>query len=681
MTAETAANADELHLVWQPLDIGATRVRNRTMMTAMSVFYGENNILGDRHVDYYRERARGGVGLMITEQQAGHRYSKGSFYNGCTAWEKRVIPQYEKLADAVHAEGARQFAQLFGCGVHDKGTMIMDEWHPLWGISEIPSIVHREIPLVMGKAELRDIAKGFGEAARNVKHAGLDGVELHAAHSYLLGQMLSPTYNIRDDEYGGSVANRCRLIGEVAQEVRAQVGDDFTLGIRLSYEEFVGEAGITPEQADEQIEILAATGCFDFFNISRGAYHTLHMAIPPMDSPHGGYQEYAHRARKIVGNRAKLFLVGRITNLHEAEAVLQSGAADMVAMTRAQFADPHLVRKTKEGREPEIIRCIGANECVARLFDNRPAACVVNPATGRERRWGPGTLAPVAEVEKKKIAVVGGGLGGMKVAAVAAARGHDVALFEKSDELGGHINVLKRLPTRSEWQMAIDDLASAMARHGVSVKLDCDADADTILAEKPDSVVVATGSRWTVDGLSPFRPGASALKGFDQEHVIDIATAARRALDDPLSLGNSVVILDEVGTVLPLGLADLLSQQESIRVEIITPDPMVGMEAQKTLDSFHLLPRLAAAGVTLTTQQNLQDIEGRDVVTGFVWGGPPRRVADVDTIVVAMLRQPVDDVYHALDGKVAERHLLGDALAPRKPIQVMYEAEELGRAL
>jgi 2,4-dienoyl-CoA reductase-like NADH-dependent reductase (Old Yellow Enzyme family) len=679
MAAKTAQGTDDLKLVWQPLDIGATRVRNRTMMTAMGVFYGEDNLLSDRHIAFYRERARGGVGLMITEQQAGHRLSKGSFYDGCTAWEKRVIPQYEKLADAVHAEGARQFAQLFGCGVHDKGTMIMDEWHPLWGISAIPSVVHREIPLVMGKAELRDIAKGFGEAAHNVKYSGLDGVEIHAAHSYLLGQVLSPTYNIRDDDYGGSVAKRCRLIVEVAEEIRAQVGSDFTVGIRLSYEEYMGEAGITPEQADEQLEILMATGCFDFFNITRGAYHTLHMAIPPMDSPHGGYLEYAKRARKIVGNRAKLFLVGRVTNLHEAEAVLQSGAADMVAMTRAQFADPHLVRKTKEGREQEIIHCIGANECVARIFDNRPASCVLNPATGREKRWGPGTLAPVSE--KKKITVVGGGLGGMKVAAVAAARGHEITLLEKSGELGGHINLLKRLPSRSEWQVAIDDLGAQMARHGVQVTLDCDADAETILAAAPDCVVVATGASWTTDGLSPFRPGAAALKGLDQEHVIDIGTAVRRALEDPLSLGRSVVILDEIGTYIPLGLADLLSQQEGIRVEIITPDPMVGAEAQKTLDSFHVLPRLAAAGVILTTQQNLQGIEGHDVVTGFIWGGPPRRVSDVDTIVVAMLRRPIDEIYHALEGKIAERHLLGDALAPRKPIQVMYEAEELGRAL
>ena len=681
MTAKLAPNTSDLNMVWQSLDIGATRVRNRTMMSAMGVFYGENNLLSDRHIAYYRERARGGVGLMITEQQAGHRLSKGSFYDGCTAWEKRVIPQYEKLADVVHGEGARQFVQLFGCGVHDKGTMIMDEWHPLWGISEIPSVVHREIPRVMGKAELRDIAKGFGEASQNVKYAGLDGVELHAAHSYLLGQVLSPCYNIRSDEYGGSVANRCRLIIEIVEEVRARVGDDFTIGIRLSYDEFLGESGVTPEQADEQLEILTATGCFDYFNLTRGGYHTLHMAIPPMDSPHGGYVEYGHRARKIVGNRAKLFLVGRVTGLDEAEAVLQSGAADMVAMTRAQFADPHLVKKTKEGRGQEIIHCIGANECVARIFDNRPAACLVNPTTGREERWGPGTLLPVQPLEKKKIIIVGGGLSGMKAAAVAAARGHSVLLLEKTNELGGHINVLKRLPSRSEWQIAIDDLAATMQRHGVQVKLDCEADSNMITAQAPDCVVIATGSRWATDGLSPFRPGKASLQGFDQKHVIDISTAAKRAIEDPLSLGQSIVILDEVGTFFPLGLADLLSQQDGVRVEIITPDAMVGSEAQKTLDSSHLLPRLAEAGVTMTTQQNLQGIEGKDVVSAFVWGGPPRRVENVDTVVVAMLRYPVDTIYHALEGKVPERHLLGDALAPRKPIQLMYEAEELGRAL
>ena len=163
--------------------------------------------------------------------------------------------------------------------------------------------------------------------------------------------------------------------------------------------------------------------------------------------------------------------------------------------------------------------------------------------------------------------------------------------------------------------------------------------------------------------------------------MIDISTAAKRAIEDPLSLGQSIVILDEVGTFFPLGLADLLSQQDGVRVEIITPDAMVGSEAQKTLDSSHLLPRLAEAGVTMTTQQNLQGIEGKDVVSAFVWGGPPRRVENVDTVVVAMLRYPVDTIYHALEGKVPERHLLGDALAPRKPIQLMYEAEELGRAL
>ena len=197
--AEGNQSASELRLVWEPMEIGSTRVKNRIMMTAQTTLLGKDNVLGDRHIEFFRERAKGGAALFITEQQAGHRLSKGSFFEGCSAWEKRAIPQYAKLADAVHEHGARQFIQLFGCGVHDKGTMIMDEWHPLWGVSKMPSIVHHEIPMVMEQEHVDDVVKGFGESALNVKVAGCDGVELHAAHSYLLGQFLSPAFNDRTD--------------------------------------------------------------------------------------------------------------------------------------------------------------------------------------------------------------------------------------------------------------------------------------------------------------------------------------------------------------------------------------------------------------------------------------------------------------------------------------------------
>ena len=308
--AEGNQPAPELRLVWEPLEIGSTRVKNRIMMTAQTTLFGRDNVLGDRHIEFFRERAKGGAALFITEQQAGHRISKGSFFEGCSAWEKRAIPQYAKLADAVHEHGARQFVQLFGCGVHDKGTMIMDEWHPLWGVSKMPSIVHHEMPMVMEQEHVGDVVKGFAESALNVKVAGCDGVELHAAHSYLLGQFLSPAFNDRTDRYGGSVRGRCQVILEIGEAVRALVGDDFTVGVRLSFDEFMGDAGITPDQSEEQLEVLSTSGFFDFFNISGGGYYTLHRAVSPMNIENGFMLPFARRAKAVVGNRAKVFAVG-----------------------------------------------------------------------------------------------------------------------------------------------------------------------------------------------------------------------------------------------------------------------------------------------------------------------------------------------------------------------------------
>ena len=677
---EENQSASGLRLVWEPLEIGSTRVKNRIMMTAQTTLFGKDNVLGDRHIEFFRERAKGGAALFITEQQAGHRISKGSFFEGCSAWEKRAIPQYAKLADAVHEHGARQFVQLFGCGVHDKGTMIMDEWHPLWGVSKLPSIVHHEVPLVMEQEHIDDVVKEFGESALNVKVAGCDGVELHAAHSYLLGQFLSPVYNDRTDRYGGSVRNRCQILLEIGESVRAQVGNSFTVGVRLSFDEFLGEAGITPDQAEEQLEVLSTSGLFDFFNISGGSYYTLHHAVAPMDVKNGFMVPFAKRAKAVVGNRAKVFVVGRVIDLHQAEQAIADGATDMVAMTRAQMAEPHLVKKTREGRQKEIRRCMGANECVARLFDNRPVTCAVNPTVGREARWGSGTLQPAASEEAKRIVVVGGGLAGMKTAAVAGSRGHRVVLLEREECLGGHLNLLMELPTRKEWGTAIDNLVRAMEVAGVEVRLGEEATPEAIEREQADAVVIATGARWDCDGRSQFRPGQLRLAGTEQENVIDVGTATERALTDASALGRRIVILEESGFYLPLGLAEILAAGGA-HVEIVTPRAMVGEDVMRTLDLYFVMPRLEEAGVVCNAHTNVDKIEGDTVHVRSVWGGQPRVIEGVDTVVISMLRSPNDALYRALEGRVAELHRVGDVLAPRRPIQSMYEGEELGRAL
>jgi 2,4-dienoyl-CoA reductase-like NADH-dependent reductase (Old Yellow Enzyme family) len=340
--------------IWTPLNIGSITVKNRIVMTAMTSNYAEDHILSERHIAFYRERAKGGAALMITEQQGAYPYTKGSFHMGCSAWDKRSIPQYAKLADAVHEYGARMFAQLAGWGVHDKGSMVMDEWHPLWAASRVPSILHHETPMVVGQSEIDQMVEGFGQSALHVQVAGLDGVEIHGAHSYVLGQFLSPAYNKRTDRYGGSVRRRCQLILDIIEAIRGRTGRDFTVGLRLSLDEFMGPAGITQEQGEEQLEIFASTGLFDFFNISGGGYHTVHKAAPPMSVPHGYMIPFGKRAKEIVGDRARVFIVGRIVDLGMAESVLGDGAADMVGMMRALLADPFLIAKAREGREREI---------------------------------------------------------------------------------------------------------------------------------------------------------------------------------------------------------------------------------------------------------------------------------------------------------------------------------------
>jgi 2,4-dienoyl-CoA reductase-like NADH-dependent reductase (Old Yellow Enzyme family)/thioredoxin reductase len=675
----TTANENKaLEKVWEPLTIGSTTVKNRIMMTAQSASFGKDNLISDRHIEYYRERAKGGAALFICEQQGAHRYSKGSFYEGCTAWEPRSIPQYAKLAEAVHEHGARQFAQLFGCGVHDKGTTIMDEWHPLWGVSKIPSFTHREIPMVMEKQHIDEIVEAFAQSALNVMVSGIDGIEIHAAHSYLLGQFLSRVYNKRDDEYGGSVSNRARVLVEIAEATRKKVGTDFTMGVRLSFDEFMGDVGITAEESEEVLEILASTGLYDFFNISGGGYHTLHMAVPTMNVEPGYMIDFARRAKAVVGDRGKVFTVGRIIDLHMAEEVVRSGAADMVAMTRAQMADPFLVDKYKTGRENEIIRCMGANECIARTFDQRPSVCQVNPATGREHKWNVESIIPASD--SRKVIVVGGGIAGMHTAEMAAKRGHKVVLMEKSNELGGHLNLLKKFPTRKEWDVAIDNLRRAMNNHNVEVRLSTEATTELLKFESPDALVIATGSSWDNDGCSTYRPDRDSLPGHQQDNVINVGAAASRLMEDPDSLGNKVVILEEAGTYLALGVAEILSAKGK-EVTIITPLDMVGDDVLRHLDLPFIMPRLLSNDVEMKTQVNIDRVIENTVYYGSIWGGAEKQIDEVDTVILSMLKSCNDEFYQSVRNEFTEVHRVGDCLAPRKPAQLMYEAHELGRSL
>ena len=676
----------DLELIWRPLRIGATTVRHRIMVAPHGQAYGENHQPSDRMVAYFAERARGGAALVGVEATSASRHLSGAQPGGATsgwrltAWERRTIPAFSRLADAVHEHDCRIFVQLSTGGVNDVGRAWIDDWHPVRGPSRVPSPIMNETPVALTRTDIDELTYDYGQSAANLQEAGIDGVEIHAAHGYLGMQFISPAFNKRSDGYGGSVANRCRFTIEAAEAIRSRVGDGMTVGMRLSFDEFIGEAGVTPELAEECLDVLAATGLFDYFSISCGSWYSLHRTVPPMGSaPEAFLAPYGKRAKAVVGDRAKVFLAGRVLDLDTAERVLADAAADMVAMVRAHLADPFLVQKTREGRQREIVRCAGTNECMAAPAKGRQVTCVVNPSAGRERVWGEGTLQPATE--PKRITVVGAGPAGMRVAGVAARRGHDVTLIERASRMGGHLELLRRLTTRGNWQKVIDDLAVVLEVNGVEIRLGVTATAETLATEQPDSVVCATGSLWDRTGFSAGRPDRATMPGAGQDHVMDVATAAWAALGDPTALGAKVMILDDTGTYLPLGLAEVLGEGGA-EIEVLSRFPVIGDQIAGTQDLPWLLPRLAKLDVRLSPNHFIESIRGRSVDVYETLTRRTRQVESVDTVVLSMLRSPQDALFRALqDSATLPTHCIGDAVAPRSVAEAIYEGEKLGREL
>ena len=665
--------------LWQPLAIGPTRVRHRIMASAHAQLYAEDGLISQRHIDYYAERARGGCALLVLEQQAVHPAGR-NYPGGSNAYERRVIPRYERLADAVHEHDSRIFVQLFASGAQGKGTQYMDDWRPLWASSAIPSAFSNETPMQVGDAEIAEVVAGFARSAENAMIAGVDGVEIHGAHAQFVGEFLSPSFNRRTDRYGGGVANRCRLLVEIVEAIRDRVGTKLTVGVRLSFDEFLGDCGITEADASEQLDLLADTGLFDYFSITGGGYHALHVAVAPMGSmPNGFMLDFGRKAKAVVGERGKIFIVGRITEPDMAEGAILDGCADMVAMTRTQLADPTLVRKLQEDRAGEIRRCVGANICIKHQLEHQGVVCVVNPAAGREARWGSGRLTPVQAGEEQRIAVAGAGPAGMTAAARLAERGHQVTVFEKRDECGGRLALLRRLPGRENWGMAVDDMRGALERAGAQLQLGRCIDAETFNRDDWDQIVCATGASFERSGYSPSRPDRWSIPGAEQHHVLDIETALHRALNDPDALGRRVLIADETGEHLPFCLAEMLAEA-GVRVELITPKLFAGEGLLKTLDLPHVLPRLQRLGVSIRSQTFIERItpDGADLYG--IWGDPP--VATVaDSVVLSLGRRADDSLFHALAALGLQPHRIGDCVAPRAIEAIIYEGEDLGRRL
>lgn len=666
--------SQQFQYLFTPLQIGPITVRNRVLITAHTKNYAVNNILSDRHIAYYAERAKGGVGLIVTEMQAVHPTSTGAFHNICLGFDSgKTIPQYRKLSQAVHAHGGKVVCQVWHCGQHTDGQVIHDDWQPVWAPSPVPCVLSRETPHEMEVEEIQEVIRGFGQTARNIKEGGVDGVELHGAHSYGIGQFLSPFSNKRTDQYGGSLENRMRFVLEVIEAIRRECGDDFVLGIRISGDEFA-PGGLDQEDMKGIAQRLEATGKVNYISVSGGTYHSLAIPVPGMAIPLGSLVYLAAGVKEAVQN-IPVFTVARINDPIQAEKILADGYADMIGMTRANICDPELANKAKEGRIEDIRTCMACSEgCIQRLFAQRQATCVQNPAAGREEKWGSGTLK--AAPKKKKVVVVGGGPAGMEAARVAALRGHEVVLYEKEPELGGQVLLAAKLPYRDEFGGSARFLSLQVNKLGVQVRLGTEATPELIQRERPDAVVVATGSEPLRTGFTALRPDLPGLPGVEQGNVYAVHDVIRGTA----SIGQRVVLIDDDGHHRSVGTGELLADMGK-QVEILTRLPFVGMDIVLT-DLSLLYQRLLEKGVILTPFTGVKEIRGNQVVAFPIYAPQQERTIEgVDTVVLAMGNRACNELYRSLKGQVKELYAVGDCVAPRRIAMAIYEGHKIGRTI
>lgn len=657
--------------LWEPLELGSVTLKNRVVVTAHALQYAVDNLMTQQSVDYYEERAKGGAGLILTEAQAVHPSSRGLAPRTTMGYPAESIPVYERLAEAVHRHGAKVFIDLSHFGVEDHNTMHLDNWRALWSASGLPSATYGENGRAMTREDIAELVAGFARSARNAQVAGLDGAEVHAAHGYLLCSFLSPLTNLRTDEYGGSTKKRCRIVLECAQAVRDQCGPDFPIGVRISMTEGV-PGGIDEAEGERIAQHLADSGIFDYFSISAGNAATFDQVVSPMSLPGARLVDLAARAKKVV-NGLPVLTANGITDLSIAADIVSEGHADLVAMTRAHIADPHLIAKARSGREQEIRHCVSANQgCINRMANGLSLTCTQNPAAGREKLLGIGTLTRPETA--KRVVVVGGGPAGMRAAEVAASRGHDVVLLERDEQLGGQIRYAAKLATRGRWAVMIRDMERTLAVHGVDVRTGVDATLDDVRALRPDHVVLATGSTWRTDGYSVKLAARPAIPGLEHVNVVDPI----RAIAAPGELGERVLIVDDTGEYTPLGLAETLAELGK-SVEVVTAGLFLGQNILMTLDVGHLYPRLYALGVTLTPQHIVGEVNADGAVLTRIWDGSSRTLP-VDSVVTVMMRDPEVSLADALRAEF-DVSQIGDCSAPRRVDEAIYEGEMAGREI
>lgn len=650
----------EFKYLFSPLKIGQVVVPNRIHFAAHMTNFGEDQQISERHIYYYRDRAKGGCGLITTEEMTAHP-TDHAYEKLVDAFDPDVIPGYEKLTRTIHEYDTKIFAQLNHNGMQADGTISR---LPVWGPSPGADPIFRETSMEMEIEDIKECIEYFARSATYAVEGGFDGIELQIGHSSLIRQFLSPATNFREDEYGGSFKNRLRFCLEVIDAVRKAVGQDFTLGVRLNADEMHPKGGLTLEDAKRIAVHLEDTGKLDFMDLSLGTFHNLYLVEGSMHTPLAYTVPLSSGIRSVIN--LPVFCTNRINDPHLAEKILEDGQADMIGMVRALICDPELPNKASEGRIDDIRHCIACNQgCIGRMGLGYSLGCIQNPAVGEEKTLGIGTLKP-CDIPKK-VVVIGAGPAGLEAARVAALRKHRVMVLEKNDEVGGQNIIAGKVTGRQEIQGVTRWLIGQVNKLDIDLRLGVDANEEIVLKEKPDAVVVATGS---VPQEKPF-PGE-----YSYPEVVNTQQVLIREVDP----GQKVLLIDLDGHHQATGTAEFMADLGKI-VHIITPSLFVGGKLGPLQDQYLARQRLARKGVTYTPDIAVLEIQGTLVKGLNVYSNEMIDFNGYDTIVLAAGNKSRDELYFALKGKVKELYRIGDCVAPRKTDMAIVEGHRVGRLL
>ncbi|MFC1886109.1 FAD-dependent oxidoreductase [Thermodesulfobacteriota bacterium] len=639
--------------LFEPGRIGTLEVKNRIIMSPMLTRTADSDgFIHEKTADYYVERIKGGVGLIIAQSSQAMRIGRSPLRPG--TWHDKFIPGLAKIADAVHRHDGKIAWQVL---YHGKLLMqwldnIPRPWETrVFGPSAIPWHRTGTAPEEASKKDIEYMVDEWSEAARRVKDAGFDAVEIHGAHGYSLTQWLSPRDNRRTDEYGGSPEKRARFACELISRIREKVGRDFPIILRFSGADFV-EGGITIEQSLIQAPLFVDAGV-DALHVSACEEETPQWQFLSYLFPDGAIVHLAEAIKKAV--HVPVITVGKIKDPRFAEQLLEAGKADFVAMGRALLADPELPNKAGEGRFDEIRQCISCNNCLANNYPNIGMACAINPALFREKEF---VIKPAAS--PKNVMVIGGGLAGMEAARVMAERRHQVSLHEKGSRFGGQFAIAARQPHKEGYQGFIDYQIKGMEKAGVKICLNKEVTMEAVNAAKPDVVVVATGAK----------PRVPDVPGADGKNVVqcnDVITGSAKVGNRVLVVGGRLVGMEVALQLAERGRSVALSTLHLLGENGAPPQRHIYLELRN---------RLFNSGVQIFENSPVVEIREDGAYISF---HKDLVFLKADTVVLAVGAEPDNGLAEQIRAGGYQLYTIGDCTEARDALMAVREGAELGR--